>query len=122
MEETANRCLLCVAVQRVLFAVVWVTTFGKHHFWLLPNLTEDVGFFESFKPFYKHDVCSSKDKDKASGSDGSGAASDDGVKDQEDEGVNGDNDNGYEMVDREEVAHVEDVALGVGVEETKKTK
>ena len=110
----------------MLFALVWLTTFGRHHFWLLPNLTEDVGFFESFKPFYKHDVCK-KDKkpDKASGSDGSGAASDDSVKDHEEEVAgngDGDNDNGYEMVDREEVAHVEDVALGGGGEETKKTK
>lgn len=31
-------------------------TWGKHHFWLLPNLTEDCGFFESFKPFYSHKI------------------------------------------------------------------
>lgn len=30
-------------------------TASKHHFWLFPNLTEDVGFFESFWPLYKHD-------------------------------------------------------------------
>lgn len=105
----------------MLFAVVWLVTFGKHHFWLLPNLTEDVGFFESFKPFYKHDACPGK-KDKADKekTDGSGGNSEDGTKGQEEE--EGDNDNGYEMVDREEVAHVEDVAAGAGREETKKTK
>lgn len=50
----------------VIFTIVWLITFGKHHFWLLPNLTEDVGFFESFWPLYKHDlkVSDSKDKDK----------------------------------------------------------
>ncbi|KAI0226356.1 hypothetical protein LSAT2_023045, partial [Lamellibrachia satsuma] len=73
---------LCI-VQRVLFAVVWLVTFGKHHFWLLPNLTEDVGFFESFKPFYKHDACPGK-KDKADKekTDGSGGNSEDGTKGQ----------------------------------------
>jgi translocation protein SEC62 len=37
----------------ILFALVWLFTFGKKRFWLLPNLSEDVGFFESFKPLYK---------------------------------------------------------------------
>ena len=36
---------------------------GKHHFWLLPNLTEDVGFFESFVPLYKHDYITEDSKD-----------------------------------------------------------
>jgi len=54
------------AVRLVIFTLVWVFTFGKHHFWLLPNLTEDVGFFESFWPLYKHDfkVNDSKDDKK----------------------------------------------------------
>lgn len=43
----------------VLFAVIWACTFGSVHFWLFPNLTEDVGFFESFQPVYKCN-CSSK--------------------------------------------------------------
>ena len=37
----------------ILFAIIWMVTLGKLHFWLLPNLTEDVGFFESFAPLYK---------------------------------------------------------------------
>lgn len=40
-------------------------TLGKHHFWLLPNLTEDVGFFDSFRPLYKHDVVSKTDDSKS---------------------------------------------------------
>ena len=36
---------------------------GKHHFWFLPNLTEDVGFFDSFKPLYTHSVTESEKKD-----------------------------------------------------------
>lgn len=37
----------------IVFALVWAVTLGAVHFWLLPNLTEDVGFFESFVPLYK---------------------------------------------------------------------
>jgi translocation protein SEC62 len=41
------------AFKYVLFAFLWLVTFGKLHFWLFPNLTEDVGFLESFVPVYK---------------------------------------------------------------------
>ncbi|UJR28732.1 hypothetical protein I4U23_009961 [Adineta vaga] len=45
--------LLSLAVFKyILFAGVWLLTLGKIKFWLLPNLTEDVGFFESFVPLY----------------------------------------------------------------------
>lgn len=60
--------ILGLAVLRfVLFCLVWILTGGKHHFWLLPNLTEDVGFFASFWPLYDHeykDGISDKDKNK----------------------------------------------------------
>jgi len=50
----------------ILFFIVWAATFGKHHFWLLPNLTEDVGFFASFVPLYEHktrdDIVKESDK------------------------------------------------------------
>ncbi|OQV18283.1 putative Translocation protein SEC62 [Hypsibius exemplaris] len=36
----------------VVFAAVWALTGGQYNFWYLPNLTEDCGFFESFKPAY----------------------------------------------------------------------
>ena len=39
----------------VFFAIVWVLTWGKHRFWLFPNLTEECGFFESFVPLYTHE-------------------------------------------------------------------
>ena len=48
----------------VFFAMVWVCTWGKHHFWLLPNLTEECGFFESFVPLYTHEYMGNKDEDK----------------------------------------------------------
>ncbi|CAL8072832.1 unnamed protein product [Orchesella dallaii] len=48
--------ILALAVIRlVVFALVWALTFGRHHLWLLPNLTEDVGFFASFWPLYHYE-------------------------------------------------------------------
>lgn len=55
-------------IKGVLFLIVWTLTFGKHHFWLLPNLTEDVGFFASFVPLYEHklrDDIAKEDKEKS---------------------------------------------------------
>ena len=43
-------------VRVIVFAIVWGVTFGKHHLWIFPNLTEDVGIIDSFKPFYHHSV------------------------------------------------------------------
>ena len=40
------------AVRIVIFAVVWLVTWGSVHFTILPNLYEDVGFWDSFKPIY----------------------------------------------------------------------
>jgi len=48
--------ILALAVIRLLvFCVVWCVTLGYHHIWLLPNLTEDVGFLASFWPLYKYE-------------------------------------------------------------------
>ncbi|ESO91209.1 hypothetical protein LOTGIDRAFT_182505 [Lottia gigantea] len=56
--------ILGLAVVRlILFCIIWCVTFGKHHFWFLPNLTEDVGIIESFQPLYKHDVVVKDKKD-----------------------------------------------------------
>lgn len=40
------------ALRFIVFCVVWVLTGSKHHLWIFPNLTEDVGFFASFWPLY----------------------------------------------------------------------
>ena len=34
----------------ILFGALFILSGGKLNFWLFPNLTEDVGFFESFMP------------------------------------------------------------------------
>ncbi|XP_074655419.1 translocation protein SEC62-like [Tubulanus polymorphus] len=48
--------LLLVVVRFIVFCCVWLATLGKHHFWFLPNLTEDVGFVDSFRPLYTHEM------------------------------------------------------------------
>lgn len=45
--------ILGLAVLRfVVFCIVWTLSGSKHHFWIFPNLTEDVGFLASFWPLY----------------------------------------------------------------------
>lgn len=44
--------IVLAVVRLIIFCLVWILTFGKHHIWILPNLTEDVGFFASFWPLY----------------------------------------------------------------------
>lgn len=45
--------LTLTVIRLIVFTLVWLVTYGKLHFWLLPNLTEDVGFFASFWPLYE---------------------------------------------------------------------
>lgn len=48
--------IIVLAVLRLIFfCLVWVLTLGRHHIWILPNLTEDVGFFASFWPVYTYE-------------------------------------------------------------------
>nr|CAI5870269.1 unnamed protein product [Callosobruchus analis] len=48
--------IILLAVLRVIiFSIIWILTMGKHHLWILPNLTEDVGFFASFWPLYNYE-------------------------------------------------------------------
>jgi len=48
--------ILGLAVFRtILFLFIWILSMGRHHFWFLPNLTADVGFFESFVPIYQYE-------------------------------------------------------------------
>jgi len=47
--------LALTVIRLVVWGIIWALTFGKHHLWLLPNLTEDVGFLASFWPLYKYE-------------------------------------------------------------------
>ena len=47
--------LSLAVIKYIVFAAIWLITLGSIRFWLFPNLTEDVGFIESFIPVYKLD-------------------------------------------------------------------
>ena len=48
----------------MIYGIIWVCTVGKLHFWLLPNLTAECGFFESFVPLYEFSVIKSQEEEK----------------------------------------------------------
>ncbi|VDP47847.1 unnamed protein product [Heligmosomoides polygyrus] len=57
--------IVVVAILRtILFGIIWLATMGQHKLWILPNLTEDCGFFESFQPWYTYEYCPREKKDK----------------------------------------------------------
>ncbi|CAG9786571.1 unnamed protein product [Diatraea saccharalis] len=59
--------IVLAVVRVVVFCAVWAATLARHHLWLLPNLTEDVGFFASFWPLYKYEYRGpGSESDKAS--------------------------------------------------------
>ncbi|CAG0918322.1 unnamed protein product [Notodromas monacha] len=72
--------ILGLAVVRMLiFALIWLLTLGRHHLWLLPNLTEDVGFFASFWPLFQYEYkgpSSNKSEDDEEEEESSGSESD----------------------------------------------
>uniref|UniRef100_UPI00358E2632 translocation protein SEC62-like n=1 Tax=Myxine glutinosa TaxID=7769 RepID=UPI00358E2632 len=48
--------ILIMAVARcILFFLIWLLTCGRHHLWILPNLTADVGFLDSFRPLFTYE-------------------------------------------------------------------
>ena len=49
-----------------MFGILFALSAGKLKFWIFPNLTEDVGFIESFWPIYDYTYTggSKKKKDK----------------------------------------------------------
>jgi len=94
--------ILALAVIRLLvFCVVWCVTLGYHHIWLLPNLTEDVGFLASFWPLYKYeykgDVVEEnegddeeEDEEKEEGDAAENKKTSDSAKDSDSNGEDGD--------------------------------
>lgn len=45
-----------IILRHIIFIILRILTFDRLHFWIFPNLTEDVGFFESFVPLYAIDA------------------------------------------------------------------
>ncbi|MFH4973983.1 hypothetical protein AB6A40_000692 [Gnathostoma spinigerum] len=123
--------LIGVAIARtILFCIIWAVTMGKHKLWILPNLTEDCGFFESFQPLYTYEYCpsgstgkkkpkkgKSDEKKKSKDSDESDSAKPNNSKEESfsSEGV-GDKKNDDSEVSDEESAS--DVNSDISVEES----
>ncbi|KAH8273809.1 hypothetical protein KR044_001104, partial [Drosophila immigrans] len=61
--------LALTVVRLIIFTIVWALTGGKLHFWIFPNLTEDVGFFASFWPLYESNYVSDASASTSSKSD-----------------------------------------------------
>merc|ERR1711881_226135 len=56
-------------VKYIIFAILFALSAGKLRFWIFPNLTEDVGFLESFMPVYDYTYTGGSKKSKAKDSD-----------------------------------------------------
>lgn len=56
--------LALTVIRLIIFTIVWMITAAKWHFWIFPNLTEDVGFFASFWPLYESKYVSDQAKTK----------------------------------------------------------
>ncbi|XP_060584523.1 translocation protein SEC62-like isoform X2 [Ruditapes philippinarum] len=94
--------LFLIVLRVIIFSLVWMVTLGKHHLWIFPNLTEDVGVIESFKPLYKHDIYPPPEIEKEMEKE---------KKEQEEEGdsENEENkDNDYDMVESKEDTNEEE--------------
>eukprot|EP00088_Acartia_fossae_P000831 TRINITY_DN10321_c0_g1_i1.p1 TRINITY_DN10321_c0_g1~~TRINITY_DN10321_c0_g1_i1.p1 ORF type:complete len:358 (+),score=131.92 TRINITY_DN10321_c0_g1_i1:62-1135(+) len=60
-------CFICLAIIKyIIFVILFICTRGKLKFWIFPNLTEDVGVIESFKPAYVYTYDGPPKKDKES--------------------------------------------------------
>jgi len=56
--------IVLAVIKYILFVLMFILTAGKLKLWIFPNLTEDVGFFESFVPVYVYTYDKpKKDKD-----------------------------------------------------------
>ena len=66
----------------VVFALLFVLSAGKLRLWIFPNLTEDVGFFESFWPLYDYTYTGPKSKKKDKDSDDEESDDDDDDEDR----------------------------------------
>lgn len=110
-----NRLKLFFIARTALFGIIYTITLGQHQLWILPNLTADCGFFESFQPFYTYEYCSGnnkKEKSKKKEKKDQSSANDDQLTENEEkkgisEGSNSENDD-IENLSAEELENSED--------------
>ncbi|KAL3861503.1 hypothetical protein ACJMK2_007535 [Sinanodonta woodiana] len=97
--------LFLIVLRVILFAFVWLVTLGTHHLWIFPNLTEDVGILESFRPLYMHEkyVAPKKDQKEKEEENENVSLELDQKKDSEESGSEGNDKNGFEMVETYDV-------------------
>ncbi|XP_035734587.1 translocation protein SEC62-like [Vespa mandarinia] len=60
--------LALTILRMIVFCLLWVPTLGRCHFWLLPNLIADVGFFASFWPLYQYEYYGASNESDKRGS------------------------------------------------------
>jgi len=77
----------------LLFALLFALSAGKLSFWLFPNLTEDVGFLESFMPVYDY-TYTGKSFKKKKAKDSDDEESDDDEDEEDENADNEDSDSG----------------------------
>lgn len=53
--------IVLALIKYIVFAILYLLSLGSVEFWLFPNLTEDVGFVESFIPVYTLTINNKKD-------------------------------------------------------------
>ena len=78
--------IVLAIIKYILFVLLFILTGGKLKLWIFPNLTEDVGFFESFVPAYVYTYDKPK-KDKESDDEESSEEEEEEEKGEENEGI-----------------------------------
>merc|ERR1719322_548195 len=97
--------IVLAIIKYIIFVLVFIGSAGKLKLWIFPNLTEDVGFFESFVPVYVYTYDKPK-KDKDS-DDEESSDEEEEEDDKEDSGREGDGE-GSESKDDQEGSDADD--------------
>merc|ERR1711915_741473 len=104
--------IVLAIIKYIIFVLLFIGSAGKLKFWIFPNLTEDVGFFESFWPIYVYTYDKPK-KEKLSDDEESSEEEDDDVKDENDGAQDGDgegSETGKDDDKAEEEGHADDLS------------
>lgn len=81
--------IVLAIIKYIVFVIVFIGSAGKLKLWIFPNLTEDVGFFESFWPMYVYTYDKPK-KDKDSDDEESSDEEEEDEKEDKDGAQDGD--------------------------------
>merc|ERR550539_2308459 len=101
--------IVLAILKYILFLLCFIATAGKLKLWIFPNLTEDVGFFESFWPMYVYTYARPK-KDKDSDDEESSDEEDEEDKEDGDGARDGDGEGSETKGEEDEEAEEEDKA------------